>query len=74
MKVSLFCCSISLIKGFLVVHKFHVFCLLEIYLITNIASNDDYLEFRGCNLQSWYYPSNTKDGGIKIYYRETTYH
>ena len=62
--------KLSLLRPYIAIHKFDVVCLSETYLNTNI-SNDNSLEVPGYNLFRADHPSNTKRGGVCIYYRNS---
>ena len=63
--------KISLLKAYTATHKSDVIHLSETYLDSSI-SNDDYnLEIPGYDLFRADHPSNTKWGGVCIYYRNS---
>ena len=51
--------------------KFDVVCLSETYLNASISNDDDSLEVPGYNLFRADHPTNTKQGGVCIYYRNS---
>ena len=60
--------KISLLKTYIATHKLDVICLSETYLDSSI-SNDDYnLEIPCYDLFRADHPSNTKLGGVCVYY------
>ena len=63
--------KLSLLKPYIAIHKFDVVCLSETYLNTSISNDDDSLEVPGYNLFRADHPSNTKRGGVCIYYRNS---
>ena len=63
--------QLSLLRTYIAIHKFDVVCLFETYLNCSISNNDDSLEFSGYNLFRADHPSNTKRGGVCIYYRNS---
>ena len=50
-------------------HKFDIICLSETYLDSNTPLNDDNLEISGYTLVRSDHPSNTKRGGVCLYYK-----
>ena len=63
--------KLSLLKPYIAIHKFEVVCLSETYLNNSISNDDDSLEVPGYNLFRADYSSNTKRGGVCIYYRNS---
>ena len=63
--------KLSLLKPGIVIHKFDVVCLSETYLNATISNDHDSLEVPGYNLFREDHPSNTKRGGVCIYYRNS---
>ena len=57
------------IRPYITIHKFDVVCLSETYLKASISNDDDSLEVPGYNLFRADHSSNTKRGGVCIYYR-----
>ena len=47
-----------------------IFCLSETFLNSSLESNDKDLMIEGYNLIQSGHPSNTKRGGVYIYYKE----
>ena len=60
--------KISLLKTYIATHKLDVICLSETYLDSSISNDDDNLEIPGYDLFRADHPSNTKRGGVCIYY------
>ena len=60
--------KLSPIKAYLTFHKFDIVCLSETYLSFNTAPDNDILEILGYNLIKLDHPSNSKRGGVYIYY------
>ena len=52
-------------------NKFDAICLLESYLDSSTASNNDDLNIKGYNLYRVDHPNNAKTGGICPYIRES---
>ena len=48
-----------------------ILCLSETYLDSSIPSDDDNLELPGYNLVCTDNPTNTKRGGVRIYYHNS---
>ena len=63
--------KLSLLRPYIAIHKFDVVCLSETYLKASISNDDDSLEVPGYNLFRADHPSNTKRGGVCIYYRNS---
>ena len=52
-------------------HLYYIICLSETYLDSSIPSDDDNLELPGYNLVRADNPTNTKRGGVCIYYHNS---
>ena len=63
--------KLYLLKCYIAIHKFDVIYLSETFLNASISNDDDSLEVPGYNLFRADHPSNTKCGGICIYYRNS---
>ena len=61
--------KIFILKAYLVIHKFDIICLSETYLDSSIPTNNENLDIYGYNLVCSDHASNTKRGGVSIYYR-----
>ena len=61
----------SLLRAYISVNKIDIICLSETYLGSSIPSDDDNLELPGYNLERVDNPSNTKRGGVCIYYHNS---
>ena len=59
----------SLLSAYISVHKFDIICLSETYLNSEIPSDDENLEIPGYNLVREDHPSNSKRGGVCVYYK-----
>ena len=59
----------SLLSAYISVHKFDIICLSEIYLNSEILSDDENLEIPAYNLVREDHPSNSKRGGVYVYYK-----
>ena len=53
------------------INKFDITSLWETYLDSGISSDNDILELPGCNLVRIDNPTNTKRGGVCIYYHNS---
>ena len=51
------------------IHKFDIICLSESYLNSEILSSDSNLQIPGYNFARMDHPSNTKRGGVCLYYK-----
>ena len=63
--------KLSLLRPYIAIHKFDVVCLSETYLNASISNDDDSLKVPVYNLFRADHPSNTKRGGVCIYYRNS---
>ena len=61
--------KVVLLKAYLCVQRFDIFCMSETYLNSNITDDDDSLQIPGCDLIRSEHPSNNKRGGVAIYYK-----
>ena len=61
--------KIFLLKAYVAIHKFDIICLSETYLDSSINTNNDNLDIDGYNLLRSDHLSNTKRGGVCIYYK-----
>ena len=63
--------KVSLLKTYIATDKLDVICLSETYLDSSISNDDGNLEIPGYDLFRADHPSNTKQGGVCIYYRNS---
>ena len=63
--------KIPVLKTHIATHKLDVIYLSETYLDASISNDDDNLEIPGYHLLRADHPSNTKQGGVCIYYRNS---
>ena len=63
--------KLSLLRTHVSTHKFDVICISETYLNSDTSSVDENLEIGGYTLIRADHPSNTKQGGIGIYYKHS---
>ena len=61
--------KVSLLSSYISVHKFDIICLSETYHNSEIPSDDENLEIPGYNLVREDHPSNSKHGGVCVYYK-----
>ena len=64
--------KLFLLKADISVHKFDIICLSETYLDSTVSLYDGNLVISGYNLIRSDHPSNTKRGGVCLYYK--SYH
>ena len=61
--------KLSLSRAYVSTHKFDVICISETYLKSDTSTVDGNLEIVVYTLISADHPSNTKRGGVCIYYK-----
>ena len=61
--------KVFLLIAYIAVYKFNIICISETYFDTSITSDDGNLEILGYNLIQSDHPSNSKRGGVCIYYK-----
>jgi len=61
--------KITQISAYLNVHKFDIFCLCETFLDSSIGDDDPRLAIDGYDLIRCDHPSNSKRGGVCIYFK-----
>ena len=59
--------KVTLLKAYLSVQQFDIFCISETYLNSSIPEDDDSLEIPRYDLIRSDHPSNNKRGGVAIY-------
>ena len=62
--------KISLLQAYTFQHNYDIICLSETFLNSSIESNDDRISIDGYNLIRSDHPSDSKRGGVCIYYKE----
>ena len=62
--------KISQLQAFNLVHKFDILCILETHLDSSVSKDDNGLSIEGYSLIRADHPSNTKRGGVCIYYND----
>ena len=60
--------KLSLLRAYICINKIDIICLSETYLDSSISSDNDNLELPGYNLVRADNPTNTKRGGVCIYF------
>ena len=63
--------KVLLLRAYTSTHKFDVICISETYLDSDTSDDDDNLKMAGYNLIWADHPSNTKRGGVCIYYKHS---
>ena len=61
--------KVVLLSVFISVHKLGIICLSETYLNSETSPDDDNLEMPGYNIIRKDHQSNTKRGGVCVYYK-----
>ena len=61
--------KVALLKAYLSVQRIGIFCISKIYLNSSITEDDDNLQVPGYDLIRSDHPSNSKRGGVAIYYK-----
>ena len=61
--------KLSLLRAYLVFHKFDIICLPEIYLNSSYSPDDENLEISGYNLLRSEHSLNSKKWRVCIYYK-----
>ena len=61
--------KVALLKAYLSVQRFDIFCISETYLNSSITEDDDSLQIPEYDLIRSDHPSNNKRGGAAIYYK-----
>ena len=63
--------KVSLLKVYITIYNYDIICLSETYLDSSILSDDKNLEIPGYDLILADHPSNSKRGGVCVYYRNS---
>ena len=63
--------KLFLLKAYIILHKFDIICLSETYLDFTIPKDDNKLPISGYTLIRSDHLSNTKPGGVCIYYKSS---
>ena len=59
-----------LLKAYITVQRFNIICLFETYLDSSTRPDDEHLEIVGYDIARADHPTNTKRGGVCIYYKK----
>ena len=62
--------KISLLQAYITQHNYDIICLTETFLNSSILSDDNRIKIDGYNLIRSDHPSDSKKGGVCIYYKE----
>ena len=62
--------KISLLQAYITQHNYDIICLSETFLNSSIQSDDNRIKLDGYNLIRSDHPSDSKRGGVRIYYKE----
>ena len=62
--------KILLLQAYITQHNYDIICLSETFLNSSIETNDDRISVDGYNLTRADHPSDSKRGGVCIYYKE----
>ena len=63
--------KVSLLRAYVAIRKFDVVCLSETYLDSSNLTDDDNFNLPGYNVVRADHPSNTKKGGVCIYFKNS---
>ena len=63
--------KISLLRGYISLHNFDLVCISETYLDSTTALDDENLAITGYNLLRIDHVSNSKRGGVCVYYKSS---
>ena len=64
------CIKISISEAYITVHDFDIICVSETFLDSSYSNDDPKLSIQGYAILRSDHPSNTKRGGVCIYYKE----
>ena len=63
--------KVSPLRAYIFIHKFDVICLSETLLNSDTAFDGDNLKIEGYNIMRSDHPSNSRRGGVCIYYNQS---
>ena len=63
--------KVSLLRAYISIHKFDVICISETFLNSDTAFDDDNLKIEGYNIVRSDHPSNSRRGGVCMYYNHS---
>ena len=64
------CIKISLLEAYNAMHNFDIICISEIFLDSDYSNDGQMLSLQGYAMIRSDHPSNTKRGGVCLYYKE----
>ena len=62
--------KVSLLQTLVLTNGYDIICLIETFLDSSVENDDDRISIPGYNLLRADHPSNTKRGGVCIYYKD----
>ena len=62
--------KMSCLEAYLTVNSFDIVCLSETFLDSSVSKEDNIIKLQGYNFIRIDHPSNTKKGGVCLYYKE----
>ena len=62
--------KVSLIEAFITTHNFDIICLSETFLDSTVSQHDEDIMINGYSLLRVDHPSNSKRGGVCLYFKE----
>ena len=65
--------KIPLLEAYITVNNFHIICLSETFLDSSFLDDDPRLNLNSYSLIRVDHPSDTKRGGVCIYYKKITF-
>ena len=63
--------KVPLLRAYMFIHKFDVICISQTLLNSDTGFDDDNLKIEGYNIVRSDYPSNSRQGGVCIYYKQS---
>ena len=63
--------KVSLLRAYIFIHEFDVICISETFLNFDTAFDDDNLKIEGYNIVRSDHPSNSRRGGVCMYYNHS---
>ena len=62
--------KVFILTAYISIHKFDVICISETFLNSDITFDDDSLMIEGYNIARSDHTSNSRRGGVFIYYKQ----
>ena len=62
--------KVILIEAFITTHNFDIICLSETFLDSTVSQHDENIMINGYSLSRADHPSNSKRGGVCLYFKE----